>query len=502
MYSDMDEWRKIRYAVLREGKSKRKAQRETGMRWKTLEKVLQHPEPPGYRMAMERQKPKLGPYLKRIEDILDSDKEMPKKQRHTAKRIFERIAEEGYPGGYTMVKEAVRELKAVKREVFVPLVHRPGEAQVDFGFALAKVAGVLRKIAFLVMVLPYSDAFFVIAFERECTETYWEGHLRAFKFFGGVPTRISYDNAKVLAAQILGPHERKLTDGFQQLLSHYLFDYHFCRVRRPNEKGVVEGVVKYSRRNFLVPVPQVKDLEELNVKLEEMCRKDLERRLRGKGAIKEALLAEERKVFHDLPPAPMDACRKAATRASSLSLVRFDRNDYSVPVRWAYHQITAKGYVNRIVLCHHDEVVAEHPRCWDREQLIFDYRHYLALLERKPGALDYALPLADLELPACFDLLRRRLESAADPSGEGTREYIRILRLLENYSVARLKRAVEKALGCGAPNRDVVAMYLHSPEDMRPPRFRLDGREHLRGVQVAPADLAAYGQLLLTGGAS
>ncbi len=335
MYTDMDEWRRIRYAVLREGKSKRKAQRETGMHWTTLEKVLQLPAPPGYRMAKERPKPKLGPYLRRIEEILDSDKEVPQKQRHTAKRIFERIAEEGYPGGYTMVKEAVRELKAVKREVFVPLVHRPGEAQVDFGFALAKVAGVLRKIAFLVMVLPYSDAFFVIAFERECTETYWEGHLRAFKFFGGVPTRISYDNAKVLAAQILGPHERKLTDGFQQLLSHYLFDYHFCRVRRPNEKGVVEGVVKYSRRNFLVPVPQVKDLEELNAKLEEMCRRDLKRRLRGKGATKEALLLEEQKAFHDLPPAPLDACRKAATRASSLSLVRFDRNDYSVPVRWA-----------------------------------------------------------------------------------------------------------------------------------------------------------------------
>ena len=501
VYADMDEWRKIRYAILREGKSKRKTQRETGMHWKTLEKVLLHPEPPGYRMSKERQRPKLGPYLKRIEDILHSDKEMPKKQRHTAKRIFERIAEEGYQGKYTVVKDAVRQVRQVSGEVFMPLVHRPGEAQVDFGFALAKVGGVLRKVAFFVMVLPYSDAFFVMAFERECTETYWEGHLRAFEFFGGVPTRISYDNAKVLAAQILGPHERKLTDGFKQLLSHYLFKYHFCRVRRPNEKGVVEGVVKYSRLNFFVPVPQVKDLEALNVKLAGMCRSDLKRRLRGKGATKTELLAEEQEVFHDLPSAPMDACRKAATRANSLSLVRFDRNDYSVPVRFAHHPITAKGYVNRVVLCHHDEVVAVHSRCWEREQLIFDYRHYLALLERKPGALDYALPLADLNLPACFDLLRRRLELAADPSGEGTREYIRILRLLERHPVVRVKQAVEKALGCRAPNRDVVAMYLLSPEEMRPPRFRLAGREHLRGVEVASADLSAYGQLLADGGA-
>ncbi len=258
----MDEWRKIRYAVLREGKSKRKAQRETGMHWETLKKVLLHSEPPGYRMSKERKKPKLGPYLSRIEDILDSDKEMPRKQKHTAKRIYERLVEEGYQGKYTMVKDAVHKIKQVSGEVYVPLHHRPGEAQVDFGFALVKVAGVLRLVPFFVMALPYSDAFFVMAVERECTETYWEGHLRAFKFFGGVPTRISYDNTKVLAAKILGPHERKLTPGFEQLLSHYLFEYHFCRVRRPNEKGVVEGLVKYSRLNFFVPVPQVEDLEE------------------------------------------------------------------------------------------------------------------------------------------------------------------------------------------------------------------------------------------------
>ena len=502
MYVNMEEWRKIRRAVLREGKSKREVQRETGMHWITVEKVLQHPEPPGYRMAKERPKPKLGPYLERIEKILESDKEVPKKQRHTAKRIFERIAEEGYTGGYTMVKEAVRELKAVNREVFMPLVHRPGEAQVDFGFAYVEVAGVLRQLPFFVMALPYSDAFFVTVFERECTETYWEGHRRAFEFFGGVPNRISYDNTKVLAAQILGPHERELTKGFEQLLSHYLFDYHFCRVRRPNEKGVVEGMVGYSRRNFLVPVPQVKDLEELNGKREEMCRRDLKRRLRGKGATKEALLLEEQETFRDLPAAPMDACSKASMRSNSLSLVRFDRNDYSVPVRWAHHRITAKGYVNRVVLCHHDEIVAVHPRCWKREQLIFDPLHYLALLERKPGALDFALPLAELKLPACFELLRRRLESAFDPPGKGTREYISILRLLEKHSLANLKRAVEKALGCMAPSRDVVAMHLLSPEDMRPPRFHLAGREHLRGVQVDPADLRAYDQLLAGGGIS
>ncbi len=163
----------------------------------------------------------------------------------------------------------------------------------DFGHALVKMGGVLRKVCFFVMTLPYSDAFFVRAYERECTETFWDGHVGAFAFFGGVPRRIAYDNSKIAVAQILGPRLRELTAGFLQLVSHYLFGYHFCLVRRANEKGVVEGLVRYSRQNFLVPVPQVRDFEELNAYLLTRCREDLRQRVRGQTRIKEQLLAEE-----------------------------------------------------------------------------------------------------------------------------------------------------------------------------------------------------------------
>ena len=304
MYKDMKQWTDIRVKVLRDGVSKREILRQTGMHWKTLEKMLQNDEPPGYRMKNQRGKPKSGPFLERIREIIESDRQLPKKQRHTAKRIYERIKQEGYQGQYTIVREAVREIKRLNREVFMPLVHRPGEAQVDFGQALAKIAGVLRKVYFFVMALPYSDAFFVMVFERECTETYWGGHKQAFKFFGGVPRRISYDNSKVMVSKIVGAHKRELTHGFLQLKSHYLFEEHFCRVRRPNEKGVVEGMVKYSRLNFFVPVPQVRDLDELNAQLLGMCRNDLNRRLRGKKGTKSELLVEDRAAFlpHPGPP--------------------------------------------------------------------------------------------------------------------------------------------------------------------------------------------------------
>lgn len=496
----MKEWAEIRQRVLVKGESKRRILDETGLHWTTLEKMLTHSQPPGYRMGRSRPKPKIGPYLERIAQILKDDIEVPKKQRHTAKRIYERLLDEGYEGSYTQVKAAVREFQQRSREVFVPLVHRPGEAQVDFGYALAKMGGVLRKIAFFVMSLPYSDAFFVMAFERECTETVWEGHVRAFEFFGGVPRRITYDNSGVLVSQILGGRERKLTDGFLQLKSHYLFDHHFCQVRRGNEKGVVEGVVKYARQNFLVPVPQVRDFEELNEHLAACCRRDLGRRLRGKTSRKEELLKEDQAAFLPLPATPFEACRKVSTIASSLSLVRFDHNDYSVPTKYAHHPITMKGSFEWVELCHKDQVVARHRRIWEKEQVRFNPLHYLALLEKKPGALDHALPLEQWELPDCFAVLRRRLET--ERGGEGTREYIGVLRLLEKHPLKRLSQAVEEALAIRAHTCEAVAQFLWPREELRLTRFRLDRHEHLRQVRVDPPQLGGYRTLLVGGEAS
>ena len=502
MYKDMEEWTDIRLRVLRGESSKREILREKGMHWTTLEKILRHSEPPGYRLMNERPKPKIGPFLDRIGDILESDKQLPRKQRHTAKRIYERIKEEGYQGKYTQVKEAVGQIRRHSREVFMPLIHRQAEAQVDFGEALAKVSGKLRKVHFMVMVLPYSDAFFIAVFERECTETYWEGHVRAFEFFGGVPRRITYDNSKVLVSQIIGPHDRKLTHGFLQLKSHYLFDHHFCRVRRPNEKGVIEGVVKYTRLNFFVPVPEVHNLEELNERLAQMCREDLNRRLRGKSGPKVKLLVEDQAAFLPLPPTPFDACRKQSTTASSLSLVRFDDNDYSVPVRYAHHSILVKGYVDRVVTCHKQETVAEHRRSWGKEGVFFNYVHYLPLLERKPGSLHHALPLADLNLPECFDILHGRLQKEAEREGEGTREYIRVLRLIEDHGLPKVTQAVIKGLEVRAHTRDTIAQFLIPQPPWRDTTFSLDGREHLRLVKVARPNISAYQNLLFRGGAT
>jgi hypothetical protein len=213
------------------------------------------------------------------------------------------------------------------------------------------------------------------------------------------------------------------------------------------------------------------------------------------------LLAEDRAAFLPLPAAPFDACTTESTTASSLSLVRFDANDYSVPVRYAHHPVLAKGYVDRVELCFEDKRIATHERLWGKEGVSFEPVHYLALLERKPGALDHARPLEGWELPECFAVLRRRLEATEERAGDGTREYIKVLRLLEEHPLRALSRAVEKALRAGALTRDAIAQWLLPREDWRATVFRLDGREHLRHVRVAQTDVAAYAGLLSLGGA-
>ena len=497
----MDQWTEIRKKILVEGVSKRQVMEEEGIHWETLKKILENSTPPGYRMKRERPQPKIGPFLGRIQQILQDDRHVHKKQRHTAKRIFERLkTEDGYTGGYSQVKKAVRGLKQKNSEVFVPLIHRPGEAQVDFGHVLVKLNGVLVKRPYFVMVLPYSDAFFVQVFERESTEFVWEGHMRAFEYFGGVPWRISYDNAKTLVKKLIGVHKRELTRGFQQLISHYLFDHHFCTVRRGNEKGVVEGIVKYSRLNFMVPVPQVGILEELNDQLVAKCQEDLGRKLRGKAATKAQLLLEDKAHFRPLPASSFDACVKISTTATSLSLVRFDTNDYSVPSEWAHHPVVVKGYMDRIEIFHKDKLIARHDRLWVKEGVAFNPVHYLAVLEGKPGALDHARPLEDWNLPDCFTTLRRRMEGMEKQHGDGTREYIKTLRLLEKHSLGRLTRAVRKAVGMEIYTRDAVAQLIYSGDYYRRTTFNLDGREHLRLVKVDRTDLSVYRELIAVGG--
>src|SRR5580658_4036744 len=390
----------VRRAVYVEGMSQREAARRFGIDPRTVAKMLAFSVPPGYRRSQPPARPKLDPFVGMIDRILEEDKGQPAKQQHTAKRIFERLRDEhGYDGGITIVRGYVHEHRQRLREMFVPLSHEPGHAQVDFGEALAVIAGQECKIHFFAMDLPHSDACLVQAYPAETSEAFCEGHNIGFEFFGGVPRSILYDNTKLAVARILGDGTRQRTRIFSELQSHYLFADRFGRPGKGNDKGKVEGLVGYARRNFLVPIPVFESFEALNAHLLDCCRKRLGDRLRGHDeTIGERLERDLAAFTKPLPPA-YDACEKLVTRVSSLSLVRYRRNDYSVPTTYGHRDVVVRGYVHEVAISCGSEVIARHPRSYDREDFVFDPLHYLPLLEQKIGALDQAAPLVGWNLP-------------------------------------------------------------------------------------------------------
>ena len=255
MYS-VDVYLRVRRAVMVDGMSIREAARVFGLHRDTVRKMLAYSVPPGYRRQSPPKRPKLEPFTGVIDRILEDDLGRPRKQRHTAKRIFERLRDEyGFDGGYTTVKDYVRENRRQTKEMFVPLSHAPGHAQCDFGEALVVIGGVERKAHCFVLDLPHSDGCFVKAYPAESTEAFLDGHVSALSFPGGVPRSILYDNTRLAVAKIPGDGRRQRTRAFTELQSHYLFEDRFGRPGKGNDKGKVEGLVGYSRRNFLVPIP-------------------------------------------------------------------------------------------------------------------------------------------------------------------------------------------------------------------------------------------------------
>jgi transposase len=490
---------RVRHACHVEGLSQREAARRFGIHRSTVRKMLAFSVPPGYRRTKPPARPKLGAFTAIIDAILEADRTSPPKQRHTARRIHERLhAEHGFAGGYTIVKDYVRERRQRMREVFVPLVHSPGHAQVDFGEAVAVIAGERCKIHLFCLDLPHSDACFVKAYPAERIEAFLDGHNAALAFFGGVPRSILYDNTKLAVARILDGGERQRTRAFAELQSHYLFLDRFGRPGKGNDKGKVEGLVGYARRNFLVPIPTAASFAELNARLEQHCLDRLDDRLRGHAESIGERLERDLAALLPRPPVPYDACDRRPARVSSLSLVRYERNDYSVPTAYGHRPVLVKGYVEEVVIACGAEIIARHKRSYAREDFVFDPLHYLALLEQKPGALDQAAPLQGWALPDEFATLRRLLEARMGKPGK--REYVQVLRLLETFKLEDVHAAVRQALRLGAIGFDAVKHLVLCRIERRPPKLDLVAYPYLPRVTVATTQAKAY--MALLGGAA
>ena len=490
----MELYLKVRLARS-EGMSQRELARHFNISRDSVRKMLAFSSPPGYRRKKEIKRPKLDGFTEIIDGWLEEDKKLPRKQRHTAKRVHERLkAEHAFTGGYTIIKDYIRQRERRSREMFVPLAHPPGHAQADFGEALVVIGGVEQKAHFFVLDLPHSDAYFVRAYPAATAEAWMDGHVHAFAFFGGVPQSVLYDNDRCLVSKIQPDGTRVRATLFSGLLSHYLFRDRYGRPGKGNDKGNVEGMVGYVRRNHMVPIPHFPDWESFNAYLEERCHARQSDMLRGHTETIGARLQRDLAEMCPLPAAPFEACAQAGGRVSSQSLVRYDTNDYSVPVAYGHQDVWVRAYVDQVVIGCRGGVIARHPRCYAREDMVFDPIHYLPLIERKINALDQAAPLAEWGLPDEFDTLRRLMEARMLKAGR--REYVQVLRLLETFGMEELHAAVKQALKMGAVGFDAVKHLVLCQVEKRPPRLDLEVYPYLPRARVETTSAASYMSLM------
>jgi|SRR5271166_385162 len=412
-----------------------------------IRQILKEAQPRRYTRRDPPPAPILGAFHAVIDAILAADEDAPPKQRHTAMQVFRRLCDEhDFTGGYDAVRRYLGKRRRAHRETFIPLAHDPGQRlEADFGHIHVDFPDGRRPVPVLIAAWSYSNYGFALALPTERTEAILHGLVEAFAFFGCVPREVWWDNPTTVVAQIFTGRERRPNAYYAALASHYTFEPLFCMPARGNEKPYAETRVRVLQRQWATPVPQVADLAALNRQLRQRCLDEAGRTVAGRVETIGARFARDRAEALPLPAYPFDACVVQAAQVDKYQTVRFDNNRYSVPRACAYQGVTVKGYVERVEVSAGGQVVARHPRSYERDQQILDPLHYLAALGRRPAALDHAPVLRGWALPECFLRLRQVLERRHGPHA-GARHYIRVLQLLAEHPLERVQQAVAQAL--------------------------------------------------------
>jgi transposase len=463
---------------------------------------------PQLRKKTKRRRFKLAPVAGFIDQILESDRKAPRKQRHTAYRIWKRICAE-LPENKVCertvrfyVQERKSALGLVVHETFVPQSYPWGlEAQVDWYEAYADLSGERTKLQVFAMRSMASGAAFHCAFLHATQQAFLEAHERAFAFFCGVFRKLRYDNLSSAVKKILRGYLREETARFMAFRSHWRFESEFCTPAEAHEKGGVEGEVGYFRRNHWVPVPQAVDLASLNLELLRGCHQDEQRRIEGKDQSIGAALLIEREHLLPLAEEGMDLARITFPIVNSLGCVKVLTNCYSVPLP-AGTQVQAKSYASTVELWHDGRSVAQHERCYGRHQQVLNLEHYLDVLSRKPGALAGSRPLEQERRaglwPDCFDELWQALISRHGKQ-TGTRQMIDLLKLTREFGRDRLREAVEMALETGCTDAAAVQHLLQARDLNHPGCDAMDIGSLDRYRRPLPV-MNEYDQLLSIGG--
>lgn len=500
----VDEYEGIRRAYYVDKKSMRQIAREQGHSRKTIRKALESAGPGRYTQKEERPAPLLGPYKARIEALLVEGEQLPRKQRYTGHKIYQLLQQEGYQGSEPSIR---RYIGAWRREhqapmVYLPLTWEPGaDAQADWGEGLVVLGGVPTSVAVFSIRLCYSRRLFVMAFPTQKVEAFLAAQVQAFHFFEGVPRRISYDNLKTAVKTILSGHDREEQVNFRAFRSHYLFESHFCNPGQGHEKGGVEHAVGYSRRNFLVPIPEVDSYEALNTYLLAQVLADEERTVQGQPVSIREAWEQEKEDLLPLPAQDYPCCTSQEVKLNPYGQVVFETNRYSVPASEARLTLTLRAYPFEVEILRQGDVIARHPRCYGHGQDVFDPLHYLSLLAHRPGAFEYAKPLREWRerWPPVYEQVLAHLRSTW-PEGRGVREFIQLLQLHREYPAPLIEAAFQQALRYGCVHYEGVRLCLN--QLLLPPTQTVP--LHLEQLQLArleptvdqPIDLDQYDQLI------
>ncbi len=459
----------------RDGKPIKAIARDLRLSRNTVRKAVRTPDADASYERKEQHRPQTGPFSARLEELLEQNEGLPRRDRLRMTRIHDLLQREGFGGSYDAVRRYAARWKRERRadagdmgKVFIPLMYRPGEAyQFDWSHEDVEIAGKPMRVKVAHMRFCWSRAPFVRAYPRETQEMVFDAHARAFAFFGGVPTRGIYDNMKTAVTTVFTGKERLFNRRFLIMTDHYRVEPVACSPAAGWEKGQVENQVQTSRERLFKPRLRFASLEELNIWLEAECRRWAERNQHPdqEGMTIAQALEAERPMLQPLP-VPFDGFFESEHVASSTCLVSFDRNRYSVMAKAAHQAVQVRAYATRIVIRCDGVVVAEHERVFGRNQTIFDPWHYLPILARKPGALRNGAPFQDWALPPALAQLRRKLGKGDDAD----RRFVRVLAAVPEDGLEAVEAAVREALGAGTVSDEIILNILsrrREPHDVQ-----------------------------------
>lgn len=464
----LDQYEHIRIAHRVYGEAISAIARRTGHSRVTIRKALgaRHQ---GYHERECQPFPVLGPYLSIIDGWLEKDKEQPHKQRHTAERVYQRlVTEHGFQGSVSNVRKYVRETKLrlglTQCKVFLPLQPDPGqEAEVDWGQAYAEIDGVIERVHYLCIRSKGSGKPFVRIYRCERQQALFDALIHAFLFFGGIFRIMIFDNMKTAVYRILQGKNREEQETFTHFRAYHNFEARYCNPASGNEKGGVEGLVGFVRRNFLVPVPKAASLEELNECLLAQCIAYGQRTISGREKPVQVLFEEEKASLLPLPAVPFENIPPPLTRyPDKYSTIIIDKNRYSVPTHLAGSPFRVICRIDDLEFFAKGKRVALHPRLYGNGKWQLDPDHYLELLRQRPLAFDSARPIKQwrAQWPRAMEQLLERFRQTSEVS-RGTKEFIDVLLLFRDHPAEAVESAIAQALASGISDCEGVRHLLH-----------------------------------------